>query len=101
MTNEELFEDLKQFIDGRFSQQDARIDARFAQQDQKFENLENKLQNLEGKFENLEGKFQNFEGKFDELRDFVAEAVTTSNDVSAEDVAALEQRVAKLEQAAA
>ncbi|HET8709152.1 MAG TPA: hypothetical protein VFL85_02625 [Candidatus Saccharimonadales bacterium] len=92
MDNEMLLDDLKQFIDAKFSQQDASLDDRFekfearmdAKMDQKFrEELDPVKQTL------------------DELVDFVTEAIDTSNEAHGKQLKNHETRITKLEQKAA
>ena len=93
MTNEEMFDDLKQFIDARFAQQDAEFDQRL---DQK---LEEKLdQKLE---EKLEEKLSPIRKDIANLTDFVRGAIDTSNEVHGKQLDDHEVRISQLEQRAA
>ncbi len=93
-SDEDTINDLKQFIGGLFSQQNAQLEKRFEAIDQRFEAMNQR-------FGAIDQRFEAFEQKFDGLSDFVKEAIDVSNEASGEQLADLEQRVTELEQAAA
>jgi hypothetical protein len=77
MTNEEMFDDLKQFIDGRFSQQDTEF-----------------VRKLDQK---LKEKLAPVNKKLDDLVEFVTDAIDTTNDETGKQLTNHEQRITKLE----
>ena len=81
MTNEEMFEDLKQFIDTRFSEQNDEWDRKF---DEKFD----------AKFEE---KFAPINKKIDELTEFVTDAIDANNDETDKQLADHDHRLSTLE----
>lgn len=79
--NEEVVEDLKQFISSTVSQQTAEIHSDIERLDKKIDGLDLKLSK-----------------KIDDLSDSVAEAIQISNDSTDEQLENHEQRIIKLEQ---
>lgn len=67
MTNEQLFEDLKQYIDGRISQTEMSVGGRIDKLENRFDTLENRFDTLENRFDTLENGFDTLENRFDTL----------------------------------
>lgn len=82
MTNEDMLDDLKQFIDARFAQQDADLDRK----------LDEKLET------ELEEKLAPIHKQISDLSDYVSDAIDTANEVNGKQLANHETR---LEQSAA
>ncbi len=80
MTNEELFEDLKQFIDSRISQSEARTDKRFEGVDEKFEGIDDKFEGVDKKFEKIEKKLDQIQTEMNDSFAAAGSAIVPVND---------------------
>lgn len=93
--NEEVLEDLKQFIAATVSQQtsDLRMD---------FERLERRLDDkVDGLDAKINGVEQRLSKRIDDLTDFVSDAIDTANESADTQLKDHERRITKLEHAAA
>ena len=72
MTNEELFEDLKQFIDAKISQATAglatkdEMNARFDEVDTRFKEIDNRFNKVDERFDDLEIRFNEIQNAIGE-----------------------------------
>ncbi len=80
MTNEELFTDLKQFIEATVSQQTAQLDGRIDGIDQRMDRFDQRMDRFDQRFDTLDEKI-------DTIHDAVADTVQDH-----------EQRLGRLEQ---
>jgi predicted transcriptional regulator len=81
MTNEDIIQDLKQFIAATVSQSEERINA-----------------NLKGVKTELESRISDLDAKVDTIHDAVADAISQSNESTDAAIQDHEQRLRRLEQ---
>lgn len=97
--DENILNDLKQFIAGTVSQQTAEIRQDFTRLEWRFDGLEQRFDGLEKRFDGLEKRFDGLEHKVDDLTVFVTEAIDTANETSGEQLKDHERRISALEHA--
>jgi tetrahydromethanopterin S-methyltransferase subunit G len=106
MSNEELFEDLKQFIDAKFSQELAHVATkddvaavgeRVDQLGERIDGVERRLDGVEHRLDGVDGRFDDLDEKLNEILNAVGERFVRVEDASADH----ERRITRLEHRAA
>ncbi len=92
--NDEIIQDLKQFIASTVSQQTSELGRRLDGVDMKLDKVEQRLDGVEQRLDGVESKI-------DDLSTFVADALDTTNETTDAQLKDHETRIVKLEQKAA
>jgi DNA anti-recombination protein RmuC len=92
--NDDIIQDLKQFIAATISQQTADIVARL-------DGVDQRLDRVDARLEKVDQRLDRVETKIDDLSGSVAEALENSNQATDEQLKDHEQRITRLEQKAA
>jgi predicted nuclease with TOPRIM domain len=88
MTNQELFEDLKQYIDGRFNQ----VEDRFEKIDARFEQIDAKFGQIDAKFDQIDARFDKLDAKIDSLRTELIDGMNQQTETIVRHIDSLEHR---------
>ena len=98
MTNEELFADLKQFIEATVSQQTAHLDSRIDRVEKRIGDVEERMDSAE---KHLNARIDIFDEKLDQVQDAIGEAFAQSANTTTTAIQDHEQRLHRLERRAA
>ncbi len=99
--NDEIIQDLKQFIASTVSQQTSELGRRLDGVDMKLDKVEQRLDGVEQRLDGVEQRLDGVESKIDDLSTFVADALDTTNETTDAQLKDHETRIVKLEQKAA
>ncbi len=106
--NDEIIQDLKQFIASTVSQQTSElgrrldgVDMKLDKVEQRLDGVEQRLDGVEQRLDGVEQRLDGVESKIDDLSTFVADALDTTNETTDAQLKDHETRIVKLEQKAA
>lgn len=98
MTNDEMIQDLKQFIAVTVSQAEQRINDNLGG---RLGGVENRLSKVEVRLSGVEGRLSSLETKVDTIQDAIADAISQANESTDAAIQDHKQRLRRLEQKAA
>jgi predicted transcriptional regulator len=98
MEDEDIIQDLKQFIATTVSQSEERITDDLGG---RLDSVESRLDRVQSRLGNVESRLSNLETKVDTIQEAVADAISQSNESNDVAVQNHEQRLRRLEQRAA
>lgn len=64
MTTKELFEDMKQYIDGKFAMQDISLNVRFSAIDDRFDAMDSRFDAMDDRFDAMDERFDTMDQRF-------------------------------------